>query len=124
MTPSAENTIKYIMYPKPVLGIGFYISFVDGPTSIVMSPQQDSYTVGTIVNMSANSNPPIQNYKWVDVKTNTTLGMTNILRITERMLGERVIRMEVCNNIPERNPSKRCRETELNITVVTSTRFQ
>ena len=95
----------------------YYVT--DGPSSIVVSPSGNTYTVGTKLSASADSNPPANSYKWMDTKINDVLHTTSVLELTDSMVGEQLLQVEACNTLPDSPPTTLCNLAAFNFTVVT-----
>jgi len=85
--------------------------------SLALSPRQKTYSVGTEIVASADSNPSVDSYKWVDTKANTTIATTSHLALTSSMLGKQTMRVEACNTLPGPPPVDRCNQADFTFTV-------
>ncbi|KAI0226731.1 hypothetical protein LSAT2_022812 [Lamellibrachia satsuma] len=115
---TAENfPVNDGAYPEVCTTPTFTVYY--GPSSIVVSPQGNTYTVGTKLSASADSNPPANSYKWMDTKINDVLHTTSVLELTDSMVGEQFVQVEACNTLPDSPPTTLCNLAAFNFTVVT-----
>ena len=88
------------------------------PVKISLSFVNATYKPGTQLIAYVVSNPSISRCTWINVSTTKMAASSCRLRLTERMVGSQMLRVNACNTIPRAVPEEKCITAEFNITVI------
>ncbi|KAI0231095.1 hypothetical protein LSAT2_018537 [Lamellibrachia satsuma] len=89
-----------------------------GPRSLMVTPIKESYYPGDEVKVTADSNPSLTTYTWVNTATNQTLGTGHTIVIPADMLGSQLLTITVCSSIPIPPENTICKNNQLSVTVI------